>query len=201
MEPDSDGKWLYSFDPVPRYGISGSTPQEVSQSGELPEAGASGSARNTGDREELVYTLKQKDVEGYNWYTTILSSQINDDTLDVSTTVTDVLKSRSTVTPTTGPDEDQPSNNNNNSNTNSNSGHSTIVNSNTSYGGSSSSRTGSGKTTTSPIVKESGRSTVSNASNASNAKTGDETDLMLLFSMLGLSLMVILYCRKRKAAR
>ena len=201
VEPDSDGKWLYSFDPVPRYGISGSTPQEVSQSGELPEAGASGSARNKGDREELVYTLKQKDVEGYNWYTTILSSQINDDTLDVSTTVTDVLKSRSTVTPTTGPDEEQPSNNNNNSNTNSNSGHSTIVNSNTSYGGSSSSRTGSGKTTTSPIVKESGRSTVSNASNASNAKAGDETDLMLLFSMLGLSLMVILYCRKRKAAR
>ena len=50
-------------------------------------------------------------------------------------------------------------------------------------------------------MKENGRSTVSNESNASNAKTGDETDLMLLFSMLGLSLMVILYCRKRKAAR
>ena len=107
VEPDSDGKWLYSFDPVPRYGISGSTPQEVNQSGELPEAGASGSARNKGDREELVYTLKQKDVEGYNWYTTILSSQINDDTLDVSTTVTDVLKSRSTVTPTTGPEAER----------------------------------------------------------------------------------------------
>ena len=105
-----------------------------------------------------MYTLKQKDVEGYNWYTTILSSQINDDTLDVSCS----------EEPLYGDTDD---------------------------------RTGSGKTTTSPIVKESGRSTVSNASNASNAKTGDETDLMLLFSMLGLSLMVILYCRKRKAAR
>ena len=207
VRPDISGRWLYEFQEVPMYSGTGSNQQR------------------------LQYALKQETISGYSWTASIVSQQTNGDTLEVTTRITDVLQGSSTVrpddpTPTpAAPSEDLSGNGDSNSNSNNrNSSSSSTVNiggpsgsstttGTSGYNGSSGSGSNSGSSGSSgspaanqeAAARGSGRSAVAEASSSGNVKTGDETPVVPMIALAGISLalLIILFIalRRRRMGR
>ena len=195
VRPDISGKWEYEFRKVPLYEGTGGTAKK------------------------LQYTLTQETVNGYSWSSAFVSQETVDDTLELTTRITDVLKNKPSSSGDSDPDDDSGANSDKNrdssgssdssvSNKSGSSQNSITIGGNGSgstISGSSGSTTSSGSTASSGSNSTAspgsvGRSTTSGE--AGKVKTGDDTPIGPLVGVMAVSLAVIVllffFLRRRR---